>query len=110
MIKVKWSKKQMNLKNTIIKLFSLTGPSIIRLIQSKVIPNLKCKAYEHLDSFVDDRIEDLCNLVEKAKKTDDDIKKKAHLEGLSLGCQALNVIGVKLIEASKTILSEVNKI
>lgn len=100
----------MNLKNAIIKLFSLTGPSIIRLIQSKVIPNLKCKAYEHLDSFVDDRIEDLCNLVEKAKKTDDDIKKKAHLEGLSLGCQALNVIGVKLIEASKTILSEVNKI
>lgn len=100
----------MNLKNAIIKLFSLTGPTIIRLIQSKVVPNLKCKAYEHLDSFVDDRIEDLCILVEKAKKTEDSLKKKAHLEGLSLGCQALNVIGVKLIEASKTILSEVNKI
>lgn len=100
----------MNLKNTIIKLLSLTGPTIIRLIRSKIIPNLKCKAYEHLDSFVDDRIEDLCILVEKAKNTSDALKKKSHLEGISLGCQALNVIGVKLIEASKTILSEVNKI
>ncbi|UKI40798.1 MAG: hypothetical protein L6V95_11840 [Candidatus Melainabacteria bacterium] len=48
--------------------------------------------------------------MKKAKKTEDSVKKKAHLEGLSLGCQALNVIGVKLIEASKTILTEVNKI
>ena len=100
----------MSLKNAIFKLFTITAPSILRLIRSKVIPNLKTKAYEHLDSFVDDRIEDLCLLVDKAKKTDDAIKKQAHLEGISLGCQTLNVIGEKLIEASKAILSEVNKV
>lgn len=74
-------------------------PFIQKLIASTVVPKIKRKAYEHLDDYVNDRIEDLVTLVNKIKSTDNEIKKQAHLEGLRLGVDTLRAIGKKLISA-----------
>ena len=84
----------------IIELLTLVLPIIKKLIESKVVPMIKRKAYQRLDDFTNDRIEDLSCLVEKINNCDDEIKRKAHLEGLRLGIEAIRAIGDKLLLAA----------
>ena len=74
-------------------------PYITKLIESKVVPVLKRKAYERLDDFTNDRIEDLGNLVDKIKNENNELKKKAHLEGFRLGVSTLKAVANKLVVA-----------
>jgi len=74
-------------------------PFIKQLIESKVVPILKRKAYERLDDFTNDRIEDLGELVDKIKTEDNEIKRKAHLEGFKLGVETLRAVATKLCTA-----------
>lgn len=86
--------------NEVLKnLLMLVIPFIKSLIESKVVPTLKRKAYERLDDFTNDRIEDLGTLVDKIKATDNETKKQAHLEGLRLGTSTLKAIAEKLTVA-----------
>ena len=85
------------LKNILL----LAIPYIKKLIDSKVVPILKRKAYERFDDLSNDMIEKLVKLKEKAEEETDGIKKEAHLEGLELGADVLNAIGEKLIKASE---------
>lgn len=86
--------------NEVLKnLLLLAIPFIKDLIESKVVPRLKRKAYERLDDFTNDRIEDLGLLVDKINATDDEVKKQAHLEGLRLGVATLKAIAEKLAVA-----------
>ena len=86
--------------NEVLKnLLLLATPFIKDLIESKVVPKLKRKAYERLDDFTNDRIEDLGLLVDKINATDDEVKKQAHLEGLRLGVATLKAIAKKLAVA-----------
>jgi hypothetical protein len=94
--KRKERKYTMNVLDIIVKFLKLSAPFIAKLIASKVVPKAKRKAYELLDGFVDDRIEDLVKLVNKAKNEKDGVKKAAHIEGLRLGVATLKAICTKL--------------
>lgn len=74
-------------------------PCLKNLIESKVVPAVKRRAYERFDNFTNDRIEDLIALAEKIKTTDNAVKKQAHLEGFKLGLTTLRTIGKKLVQA-----------
>ena len=96
----------MKFKEIIVKILEFALPYLKELIDSKVVPALKRKAYERLDDFASDRIEDLTELYEKILNTDDEAKKKAHLEGFRLGVEAIGAIGGKLVEASEVLKSQ----
>lgn len=87
------------MNKTIQLLLTIVAPFITKLIESTVIPKAKRKAYERLDDFTNDRIEDLAELVDKIQKEDDDIKKQTYLKGLKLGTATLRAIGNKLVAA-----------
>ena len=84
----------------ILELLTLVLPFIEKLIESTVVPAIKRKAYQRLDEFTNDRIEDLANLVEKINKEENAIKKQAHLEGLKLGVATLEAVAEKLNAAA----------
>lgn len=90
-------KRKVVTMNEVLKnLLLFAIPFIKELIESKVVPTLKRKAYERLDDFTNDRIEDLAVLVDKINATNDPIKKKAHIEGLKLGVATLKAIAEKI--------------
>ena len=86
--------------NEVLKnIFAFCLPFIAKLIKSTVVPKLKRKAYERLDDFTNDRIEDLGNLVDKIKSETNEVKKEAHLEGFRLGISTLRAMANKLLKA-----------
>lgn len=87
------------MNKTIELLLTVVIPFIKKLIESHVVPRVKRKAYERLDDFTNDRIEDLGNLVDKIHKEENEVKRQAHLEGLKLGVATLRAIGNKLVSA-----------
>ena len=87
------------MNNTIQLLLTCVLPFIKELVESKVVPTIKRKAYERLDDFVNDRIEDAATLVDKIYNEKNEIKKQAHLDGLRLGVATLRAIGEKLLKA-----------
>lgn len=97
----------MNFKALLSELLAFALPYLKKLIESKIVPALKRKAYERLDDFASDRIEDLSELLEKIKKTDNEEKKKRHLEGFKLGVEALTAIGEKLQKAGELLAKEI---
>ena len=54
----------MKFKEAIVKILELALPYLKDLIESKVVPVLKRKAYERLNDFASDSIEDLTELYE----------------------------------------------
>lgn len=52
----------MNFKALLSELLAFALPYLKKLIESKIVPALKRKAYERLDDFASDRIEDLSGL------------------------------------------------
>lgn len=94
-------------KEIILSLLKKVLPFIENLIQSKIVPVLKRKAYESLDEFANERIEDLMELLEKIKSEDDFSKKQRRLEGFILGIETLEAIGKKLVESSEVLKKEI---
>lgn len=84
-------------------IFALTIPYIKELIQSKVVPMLKRKAYEKVDTKVDKLIEDLAQNASKIKNEENELKKAAYIEGTKLGVETLRAIAEKLNKAADEI-------
>lgn len=78
-------------------------PYIKQLIKSKVVPTLKRKAYEKLNSKADALIEDLAQNAAKIVDEPDKIKQEAYIEGTKLGLDTLRAIAEKLNKAADEI-------
>lgn len=89
----------MNIKEVLKLIIETTLPFIKKLIESKVVPTLKRKAYQRLDDFTNDRIEDLGVLAQKIKSEENDIKRQAHINGFRLGLETLRAISDKINQA-----------
>lgn len=92
-----------NLMNAIKLILTMTMPYIAQLIQSKVVPALKRKAYEAVDKKVDKLIKDLAQNASKIKDAEDSIKYTAYMEGTKLGIETLRAIADKLYAAADEI-------
>ena len=92
-----------NLMNALKLILTMTMPYITQLIQSKVVPTLKRKAYEAVDKKVDKLIKDLAQNASKIKVDDDSIKYAAYAEGTKLGIETLRAIADKLYAAADEI-------
>ena len=84
-------------------LLSLTVPFIQKLIESKVVPFLKRKAYEKVDAKVDNLIEDLAQNASKISAEENEVKRLAYVEGTKLGVDTLRAIADKLTKAADEI-------
>lgn len=92
-----------NLLEVIKVILALTVPYIKELIQSKVVPMLKRKAYEKVDEKVDKLINDLAQNASKIKTEENELKKEAFIEGTKLGVETLRAIAEKLNKAADEI-------
>ena len=97
----------MNFAKIMENILVMVLPFIKDLISSKVVPILKRKAYQRLDDFTNDVIENLAQLVEKIKKETNTIKREAHLEGFRLGIKTLRAIAKKIIDACDLMEEEI---
>lgn len=84
-------------------LLLLTIPLIENLIESKVVPTLKRKAYESLDRKADKLIVDLAQNASKIADEENEIKKLAYKEGTKLGVETLKALAEKLNKAAAEI-------
>jgi hypothetical protein len=92
-----------NLLETIKFILTLTTPYIKELIQSKVVPFLKRKAYEKVDTKVDNLINDLAQNATKIANEENEVKKLAYVEGTKLGVETIKAIAEKLTKAAEEI-------
>ena len=81
-------------------LLIITLPLIQNLIESKVVPTLKRKAYEALDKKADKLIVDLAQNAGKIAEEENEIKKLAYKEGTKLGVETLKALAEKLNKAA----------
>lgn len=84
-------------------LLLLTIPLIENLIESKVVPTLKRKAYEALDRKADKLIVDLAQNASKIADEENEIKKLAYKEGTKLGVDTIKALAEKLNKAAEEI-------
>lgn len=92
-----------NLLEIIKTILEITLPYIKGLIQSKVVPMLKRKAYEKVDTKIDTLIKDLAQNASKIKQEENEIKKEAFIEGTKLGVETLRAIAEKLNKSADEI-------
>lgn len=88
---------------TLKLIFEMTLPYIQNLIKSKVVPTLKRKAYEKVDSKIDKLITDLAQNASKIANEDNEFKKVAYIQGTQLGIETLRAIADKLNKAADEI-------
>ena len=93
----------MELTEIIKTILVLTLPYIKQLIESKVVPALKRKAYEKVDFKVDNLIQDLAQNAQKIAKEENEVKKLAYIEGTKLGVSTLRAVADKLQKAADEI-------
>lgn len=93
----------MDLKEIITVILQISLPFIKELIESKVVPFLKRKAYERVDNKVNALIKDLAQNASKIKDETDETKKFAYIEGTKLGIETLRAIADKLDSAADEI-------
>lgn len=91
------------LQKIITTIMTLAVPYIKELIESKVVPLLKRKAYEKVNSKIDALIEDLAQNASKILSEENDIKKAAYIEGSKLGVDTLRILSEKLAKAANEI-------
>lgn len=91
------------LQETIKIILTITIPYIQKLIQSKVVPMFKRKAYEAVNDKVDKLINDLAQNSSKIKLETNDTKKLAYIEGTKLGVDTLRAVADKLNQAADEI-------
>ena len=93
----------MDFKEILAVILQITLPFIKELIESKVVPFLKRKAYERVNNKVNDLIKDLAQNASKIKDETDEAKKFAYIEGTKLGIETLRAIANKLDSATDEI-------
>lgn len=93
----------MNILEVLKTILQITMPFIQQLVESKVVPTVKRKAYEKLDEKADKLIEDLAQNASKIKDADDSIKYIAYIEGTKLGIDTLRALADKLMKAADEI-------
>lgn len=93
----------MELTEIIKAILVLTLPYIKQLIESKVVPALKRKAYEKVDIKVDNLIKDLAQNAQKIAAEENEVKKLAYIEGTKLGIGTLRAVAKKLNKAADEI-------
>lgn len=93
----------MELNKIISALLALTIPLIKELIESKVVPFLKRRAYERVDYRVNKLITDLAQNAAKIAKEENEVKKLAYIEGTKLGIETIRAIADKLDQAADEI-------
>lgn len=98
---------KMDFKKLIQPLLAMVLPLIKEFIESKVVPALIRKTYQKFDDYSNKMIEKLTDLVEKIKNTEDEKKRKRHLDGFELGLKTLRVIADKLTQACNILDKEV---
>ena len=94
---------KMNVLPIIQTILQITLPLIQKLIQSKVVPALKRKAYQVVDIKANKLIEDLAQNAAKIAKEENEVKKLAYIEGTKLGVETLRAIADKLNKAAEEI-------
>ena len=82
-------------------------PLIKELVENKIIPAIIKRSYEAFDKKANDVIENLNDLLEKIKSTDDPEKRNRHLQGFKLGIAIIEAVGNKLTQAAKLLNKEV---
>ena len=92
-----------NLTEIIGVILTITLPLIQKLIESKVVPYLKRKAYEKVDDKVNNLIKDLAQNAGKIADETNEIKKLAYCQGTKLGVDTLRAIAEKLNRAADEI-------
>ena len=93
----------MELAEIIKTILVLTLPYIKQLIESKVVPMLKRKAYEKVDLKVDNLIKDLAQNASKISSETNEIKRAAYIEGTQLGIATVRAVAQKLNKAADEI-------
>ena len=93
----------MNVLPIIQTILQITLPLIQNLIESKVVPTVKRKAYQILDDKADKLIKDLAQNASKIATETDSVKKIAYFEGTKLGVDTLRAIAEKLNKAADEI-------
>ena len=93
----------MELKEIISALLAITLPLIKQLIESKVVPFLKRRAYERVDYRVNKLITDLAQNAAKIKTEENEVKRLAYIEGTKLGIETIRAIADKLEQAADEI-------
>lgn len=84
-------------------ILTITIPYIKKLIQSKVVPIIKRKAYEAVNDKIDKLINDLAQNASKIAGEKDELKKIAYIEGTKLGIDTIRAIADKLNQAADEI-------
>lgn len=84
-------------------ILALAIPYIKELIESKVVPVLKRKAYEKVNTKIDALIEDLAQNAGKILTEENEVKKAAYIEGTKLGTDTLRILSEKLAKAADEI-------
>lgn len=84
-------------------ILAITIPFIKELIQSKVVPAIKRKAYQRLDDRADKLIEDLAQNASKIKDEENELKRDAYIEGTKLGIETIRALAEKLNKAADEI-------
>lgn len=97
------------LTEAIKAILTLTLPFIKQLIESKVVPFVKRKAYEKFDGKGDKLIADLAQNASKIKDEENPVKKAAYIEGTRLGVEMLRAMSDKLKKAADEIEKAVSK-
>lgn len=90
--------KKMDL-TLLLTILQATLPFIKKLIDSQVVPFLKRKMYERVDSKVDKLIKDLAQNAGKIKDEENETKKYAFVEGTKLGLETFRAIADKINKA-----------
>lgn len=85
------------------EILALAMPYIMALIQSKVVPAIKRKAYEKLDDKTDELIKDLAQNAGKISEEKNETKKAAYIEGTKLGLDTIKIVAEKLNKAAEEI-------
>lgn len=96
------------LTEAIKAILTITLPFIKQLIESKVVPTLKRKAYEALDKKTDKLITDLVQNAGKIKDEENSTKRLAYIEGTKLGVATIRALAEKLTKAADEIEKVIN--
>lgn len=99
-----------NLTNNLKEIFKTSLPFLEKMTKEKIVPAIIKKSYELLSKKSRKVIEQLDNLLEKIKTTENVEKRKAHLIGFKLGLDIIGAIGKELTNAHVQLSKELVEI
>lgn len=99
-----------NLKNKPREIFKIVLPLLEKMAEEKIIPAIIKKSYNLLSKNSQTIIEQLDNLIEKIKATENIEKRKAHLIEFKLGLDIIGALSKELANAHEQLSKELAKI